>query len=204
MLNDRLLKNPAKLNISFDSSPQQHYYSRPMQKVNLPASLDPSRAAQKQSSYDGSIPHGKLPLLAEMATDNGEVEVKLAFDRDDQGLVVLSCQIHTGLQLVCQRCGESFIYNVDRTVAYSPINDDTAADELPDSYEPVLVSESGELDVFQLIAEEILLAAPIVAMHDNDACHLGSEDMSCGKIDDAENAKPNPFSVLSKLKSSEE
>jgi len=175
-----------------------------MQKVNLPASLDPSRAAQKESSYDGLIPHSRLPRLAEMATDNGEVEVKLAFNRDDQGLVVLSCQISTGLKLVCQRCGESYIYPVDRAVVYSPIQDDTAADELPDSYEPVLVSESGELDIFQLIEEEILLAAPIVAMHDNEQCHIGSEDMSCGKIDDAEDAKPNPFSVLKKLKSSEE
>lgn len=175
-----------------------------MQKVNLPASLDPSRAAQKQSSYDGLLSHSRLPRLAEMATDNGEVEVKLAFDRDDQGLVVLSCQIRTGLKLVCQRCSESFIYPVEKAVVYSPITDDTAAEELPDSYEPVLVSESGELNLLQLIEEELLLAAPIVAMHDNDACHIGSEDMSCGKIDDAGDAKPNPFSVLSKLKSSEE
>ena len=47
----------------------------------------------------------------------------------------------------------------------------------------------------------MILALPIVPMHEPDDCHVKEEDMSYGELaPEAEEAKPNPFDVLKQLK----
>lgn len=174
-----------------------------MQKVNIPVRLDPVRSAQKQSRFDGVIPQQVLPRLAEMAVPDGRVEVTLACDRDEQNLAVLRAQIRTQLQLVCQRCNDTFLQPVDIDVTYSPVRDDDAAEQLPSTYEPVMLSEDDDVHIHQLIEDEVLLAVPFAPMHDEQSCQQTSH-MSWGEIDEAAEDKPNPFAVLNKLKNSEE
>ncbi|MBW8192616.1 YceD family protein [Neiella marina] len=174
-----------------------------MQKVNIPVRLDPVRSAQKRLRYDGVIPQQVLPRLVEMAVPEGRVEVTLACDRDEQNLAVMRTQVRTQLQLVCQRCNDTFLQDVDIDVSYSPVRDDDAAEQLPSIYEPVMLTEDEDVHIHQLIEDEVLLAVPFAPMHEPGSCKQTSH-MSWGELDESVEDKPNPFAVLNKLKNSEE
>lgn len=174
-----------------------------MQKVKIPVRLDPGRSATKQLGFDGVIPQRVLSRLADISVDDGCVEVALACDRDEQHLATLTVSISTQLELECQRCNEPYRHDVDVKVIYSPVRDDEAAEQLPSSYEPVILSEADDINLHQLIEDEILLSVPYVPMHELSECKQNG-DSSWGEIDDAQEDKPNPFAVLNQLKNSEE
>ncbi len=174
-----------------------------MQKVKIPVRLDPGRSATKQLTFDGVIPLSALSRLADMAIDDGCVEVALACDRDEQHFARLAVSLQCDLELQCQRCNEPFIHHVAIEVVYSPIKDEDASDHLPADYEPILVSDDDDVNLHQLIEDEILLALPYVPMHELSECKQSAET-SWGEVDDAQEERPNPFAVLSKLKNSEE
>jgi uncharacterized protein len=52
-----------------------------------------------------------------------------------------------------------------------------------------------------LIEDELIVAMPIIPMHESDDCNLGSKDIVVGEIEPAQEERPNPFAVLEKLKS---
>lgn len=170
-----------------------------MQRVKLPERINPVRAAQKQARFDGVYLHRVLTRLRDVTIPEGELHVILACEQDEQGLVVLHCQLDTELQVVCQRCNQPFRIRVERNVDYFPVSNDAERD-LPEYYEAALVDEQGEINFLELVEDELLLALPIVPMHDESGCQRSASDMSFGTIDDTEEARPNPFSVLEKLK----
>ena len=53
----------------------------------------------------------------------------------------------------------------------------------------------------QLIEDELIVAMPIIPMHEDTDCSSGSKDIVVGEIDPAHEERPNPFAVLEKLKS---
>ena len=81
--------------------------------------------------------------------------------------------------------------------------DQEQADALPEAYEPVEVNDHGEVDLFQLLEDELIISLPIVALHAEEDCEVGEDDMTFGKIDPA-NERPNPFAVLKELKRDQE
>lgn len=174
-----------------------------MQRVKLPIYLDPTRAAQQRAEFDGVYPHSALTRLKEFTVPDGELRVDLVCERDESGLAVLRCQLATQLRVECQRCGQPFHIDVERNVVFTPVKSDSA-ENIPDEYELALIDEQGEINLLELIEDELLLALPIVPMHDEANCPQGDSEMSFGTIDDTEEARPNPFSVLEKLKKSEE
>ena len=174
-----------------------------MQKVNIPVRLDPGRSATRQQRFDGAIPHRALSRLTDVSVDDGCVKVALACDRDEQHLATMKASIRTQVKLLCQRCNEHYMHDVAIDVVYCPVRDDAAAEQIPSEYEAVLLSDDDDVNLHQLIEDEILLALPLVPMHELSECNQEGQT-SWGDIDDTEEDKPNPFAVLSKLKSSEE
>nr|MBA2816722.1 50S ribosomal protein L32 [Candidatus Pantoea persica] len=78
-----------------------------------------------------------------------------------------------------------------------PVSSDEQAEALPEAYEPV---DFGEIDMLAVIEDElILLALPVVPVHDSEHCEVSEADMVFGKLP-AEAEKPNPFAVLASLK----
>jgi uncharacterized protein len=135
--------------------------------------------------------------------DCTDVQAFIECGTDVQGIVYLKGKAVTELTLVCQRCMNSYVHPVAVEFAYSPVTDDSQIDELPDAYEPVELDENGEVALQQLIEDEILLAFPIVPMHESEVCSKSSRDMSVGKIkqpEPADERPKNPFAVLETLK----
>jgi uncharacterized protein len=72
-------------------------------------------------------------------------------------------------------------------------------EELPETFEPVEVNDHGEVDLLQLIEDELILSLPIVALHAEENCSVGPDDMTFGIIE-PEQERKNPFEVLKELK----
>ncbi|NGN97020.1 23S rRNA accumulation protein YceD [Grimontia sp. S25] len=175
-----------------------------MQKVKLPLTVDPFRSAQKRLDYDGIIAVKQLERIAE-ATEGviSDAEVKLSFDIDAQGLKIVRGNAKVDVNLECQRCWKAFPYHCEVEFIYSPVFNEDQVGNLPDAYEPALVDENGEINLLQLIEDELIVALPQVAMHDEVDCEVDSDGMVFGEIPLADE-RPNPFAVLKNLKQSNE
>ncbi|WP_413110523.1 23S rRNA accumulation protein YceD [Thaumasiovibrio sp. DFM-14] len=173
-----------------------------MQKVKLPLTVDPSRAAQKRSDYNGIIGAELLERLAVSSYSvNSDASVTLTFDIDKQGLIVVHGVAEVTVDLACQRCGEPYTHHYEVEFYYSPLRKPEQADELPEAYEPIEIDENGEINLLQLVEDELIVALPQVAMHDEVDCKVSSDNLVFGEIPSADE-RPNPFAVLESLKQS--
>jgi uncharacterized protein len=173
-----------------------------MQTVKIPVSIDPIRAATSRSAYQGIVPGRQLKRLNELcAGDCSDVTVSLECGVDLQGIVYLKGKAVTELTLLCQRCMTPYTTEVTVDFSFSPCKTEAEIDELPDAYDPIECNEIGEVRLHQLIEDELIVAMPIIPMHEEIDCNQGSKDMAVGEIEPAQEERPNPFAVLEKLKS---
>ncbi|MCF2861362.1 23S rRNA accumulation protein YceD [Pseudoalteromonas sp. Cnat2-41] len=171
-----------------------------MQKVKIPVTLDPGRAATRKLEYDGVIRFEELSRFEQVVLDSsGEIAVHVHCKHDEQGLTVLSGSIKTTVTLTCQRCNEEFRLDLDQHFAYTPVGIGAESGDLPDYYDVVELDENGEVNLRKLVEDELILAIPIVPMHDEASCRYSEEAKSFGEIE-AEDEKPNPFEILKQLK----
>jgi len=138
-------------------------------------------------------------LSALLDAPAGDIQVELRFARDEQGLSTMHGHYQVEVALICQRCLEQVMVQLDSECDVAFVGSDEAAKNLPGHYEPVILDED-KLDLHALIEDELLLAMPAVPMHPMDTCQHppGYEPDEAEPEEEAE--KPNPFSVLAKLK----
>ncbi|TQF71449.1 23S rRNA accumulation protein YceD [Pseudoalteromonas luteoviolacea] len=171
-----------------------------MQKVKIPITLDPGRAAQRRASYDGIVKLEELSRLQQVVQDQvGEIAVTIHCDIDQQGLVVVRGSARAKLTVLCQRCNDELGLDLAQDFAYSPVGLGAESEDLPESYDVVELDEEGEINLRQIIEDELILAIPIVPMHDEASCSFSDKPASFGEIE-AEETKPNPFEILKQLK----
>jgi uncharacterized protein len=173
-----------------------------MQKLKIPVTLDPVKAAQKRSTFDGILPLQSLIRLTEsLVIKQGEVAVRIECATDQQGLAVLQGTASCSVSVCCERCGETMLLALESSFIYTPVKgDDNAALALiPESYDVIVRDEHGEINLRQLVEDELILALPLFPMHDAADCNLSADAMSFGDIG-PEPEKPNPFAILQELK----
>ncbi|MBE4580421.1 23S rRNA accumulation protein YceD [Vibrio navarrensis] len=173
-----------------------------MQKVKIPRTVDPAKAAQKRLDYDGIIQVSLFKRLAEMTEGvKRDAEVYLSFEIDEQRLVVISGKANIEVDLECQRCNESFTHRCEVEFTYTPYYSEKSEQDAPECYDLVDLNEYGEVDLIQLVEDEFILELPQIAMHDEADCSVDSNNMVFGDIpEEIEESKPNPFDVLKSLK----
>ena len=175
-----------------------------MQKLKIPVTLDIKRAAQHETCYEGYIVLAQMKRLTViLASDQGNVDVKLQTGVDPRGLSFLKGQARVSASSICQRCNQNVNIDLLADFAYSPVKigyDDDVDNQLPDYYEPILINEFGEIGLRDLIEDELILDVPLIAMHDEQDCPAAGKDMTWGKIEEVVEEKPNPFAVLKQLK----
>ena len=101
----------------------------------------------------------------------------------------LHLHIKSQLPVICQRCLDEMLINLDLNFDYllsdSTINE-IEANEVEGSDEIDWLEINSEMNVHELIEDELLLAMPIAPAHDGPCSSLS---MQSGE-------KPNPFAVL--------
>ncbi|MFO1400519.1 MAG: DUF177 domain-containing protein [Steroidobacteraceae bacterium] len=109
------------------------------------------------------------------------MHARLEFGRE-QGLSVAHVRLEASLGLTCQRCMQPLAVELDTDSRVVLVAGEAAAEAVPAGWETYL-AEEGMLAIPALVAEEVLLALPIVPLH---------VDAGCGAPPPAAPAVPEP------------
>jgi uncharacterized protein len=146
-----------------------------MAKGQLPKEIEPLRLADKGVVLQGSLSFQKMPRLLEVVVNAiGEIYITLHFLKDEQGIRSICGKLQTTLTLACQRCLQPVTYPMDLVVRIRPVASESAIGNMPNDYDPLLVT-SKPMRLAEVIEEEILLNLPIVAKHNTGKCPVKLE-----------------------------
>ena len=151
---------------------------------------------------EGPLSIAKLDRFAPLLLqDEGEVDVRLAFTRDEENRRVVSGRVQAELKLRCQRCMEPMDYLLDSSFMLGIVVGDEQARQLPQELEPLMVGED-DLDLWQAVEDELLLSLPPFPTHNTAECApqvVSSFDPDAVDAD-GDVRRENPFKVLEGLK----
>jgi uncharacterized protein len=153
--------------------------------------IDSQVFGREGGSLRGDLPVASLSRLLDLLTDSaGSVVYRIEGRVGSSNRPQLRVEVDGVLSLCCQRCLEPVEYPLDlrSLLEFVDREGDLTQDELEDDSRDFLPHEK-ELDVAVLIEDEILLALPTVARHED--CRLPGGGQ--------ESAKVLPFSVLADL-----
>ena len=118
-----------------------------------------------ETALDFAIPLAELPRVAhELIATDGDARGHVRFSRQ-LGQAVADLQVKAQPEVVCQRCMQSMRWPVEVTSRIALVVDFDAADRVPEGLEVFLV-EGDSVSVRDLVDEEVMLALPVVARHE--------------------------------------
>lgn len=177
----------------------------------LPVEINPFRLVEQKKQLTGIIPLKQLSRLSEIALPSSEdIAVKLDFTRTQSGLALIEGYIRGQILLECQRCLQPLPYTLDHPlrVALTTFQSDERPEQ--EGLEAWLV-EDDRLFVLDFVEDEILLALPLVAKHEQcepvrpliEALPTDIPATTSGQEDKTLTSKSNPFAVLKDWKKTE-
>jgi uncharacterized protein len=140
----------------------------------------------------------EMPRLQDLlAGPQGSVHARFSFAKVDSGRVGATVAIESVAQLVCQRCLQSFAYPLagSSEIEFAGSLSPGAAQ----SQREVYVMDEGSVSLRELAEEELLLALPIVAMHEPQACEQALTEETDGEVQGMSGDRTRPFASLKNL-----
>ncbi|MFQ5995930.1 MAG: YceD family protein [Acidiferrobacterales bacterium] len=165
----------------------------------LPATVDPISLADAGARLTGELPVKAMGRLRAMCLDDeGQATAELHFERSgDEGLRQMRGTITAEVHAACQRCLEPMTLVLKAEPSLVLVKPEERSDLLEQQSE-VLVADK-PISLSSIIEDELLLAMPMIPMHDVGECPAGkrfrAQQRSSGE---------NPFAVLNKLKQKQE
>ncbi|MDH3537471.1 MAG: YceD family protein [Gammaproteobacteria bacterium] len=152
--------------------------------------------------FEGDIALSELARLGELLQpgeseqDERKIAVKFEFVRNEYDVPMITGQLQTSLELECQRCLKPLDMPLQLDFQLMIDADD---DLLRDSSVDTIYSDDGFIDIFEVVEDELILATPLVALHEDTSCN---EHWQASTLE-PEAAKENPFAVLQQLKTTD-
>jgi uncharacterized protein len=129
--------------------------------------VDAEVCARAGSTIARCFSAAELPRLREAGGhDEAAVEVEFQFSQFE-GRPAVAGELHGTVVLTCQRCMQPVTVAIEDSFRVLLVDEDRS-DE-PGGYEPVVV-QATRLDLGWLAEEQVLLALPLVPMHENVDC----------------------------------
>ena len=180
---------------------------------NTPAQPEPSSAlrlnlrtlAQEQGVVEGRLALNELPRLESFlagAPESSYVDWRLrGFMRNQAGgqpQPMVELQVQAELPMLCQRCLQPAMQKILDVALFRLVEDEPelTLEELEAEDEALCLQ--GLTDARALVEDQILLALPLVPMH--DACPQPIVAEGLWNEPAAMRERPSPFAVLAKLK----
>jgi uncharacterized protein len=158
--------------------------------------------AQK-GSFEGQIALSDLKRLGELipledvGAQERYIDVSFEFLRHELDVPMVAGRLKTSLELLCQRCLKPLEYPM--VVDFRLMID--AIDEMVEhSSDDTLYSDGGYIDISEVVEDELILALPLVAMHEDIACN---ENWQVAELQAETPIRENPFAVLQQLKTTD-
>lgn len=165
----------------------------------LPERIWPLRLARSCERLDGALAGDVLPRLRDAVSDiDGAVGVSLCFQKEG-GIRTVRGKLQVALVLCCQRCLQPMNWRADVDVAtrFELAHNGSAKNE--SDLESIRLDDDESTSLRELVEDEILLAMPQIARHDEQDC--SSLPQPEAPLDEA--PRKNPFAVLAGLKASD-
>lgn len=157
-----------------------------LNRVLLVKKLQFQKLAEQNKTLKGDFSLADLERVQDLAINDGETgNYLLKFDLDDSGDIVLEGNITVGVGLICQRCSEAYVENLNITI------DDFSSDDFEQ-----------DVGLYEFIEDEILLSLPLIPRHAIEDCNVQPSSSiidDAVEDDDGKDEKANPFGVLKKL-----
>ncbi len=134
-------------------------------QTGLPNHFDPWRLAVAGGHWQGVLTLERMPRLTSLlAAADGCVTVTLEAGIDAQNIAFLTGQLETTVALTCQRCLGPLALRMHAPFRLGLVRSEAQAAQLPEDYDPLLAPEGG-LAMAEWVADELLLALPLVPVH---------------------------------------
>jgi len=179
----------------------------------FPQFVDFIRFTDARKSLEGSLSFNFCHRLMEQTENTkGEIKCELDFGIDEFSNRYVTGRLETKLILVCQRCMEEFEYPISVDLALAFVSSGYEEEKIKGMYESYFYEDDSQIDLHALIEDEIILALPLIAKHDDSECVIPSEfsnesspEANNNAIDEPNNAddqteQSNPFDILKQLK----
>ncbi len=165
----------------------------------LPSTLDIRKAAARGVSISGAVKAVDLPrFLPLLAAESAAIDAFLECSRDEENRYLVQVTATAEVSVECQRCLETFGETLQGSSRLALVYSDEQAAQLPREYEPLIAVD--EVDLWEVAAEELALALPVVAYHANGECSIPREVQAPPEEGAAgDGSVKSPFSVLSAL-----
>jgi len=129
----------------------------------LPVHLDPIAQANRGRSVHGTVPVRAFRRLAEwLHSDAGELDVRLAFGRDESGRRQVTGRIQGALSLVCHRCMVPYELPIDLDLSLVLVESEAEAETLPDELDALVIDDARSMHTVDMIEDDLILALPLV------------------------------------------
>lgn len=172
-----------------------------MLKDYLPQKIDPFRSASHKLRLFGHLKIEAMERLCpSLSSKEGDVEAEFLFEIDSQEVTVVRGHLKASLILQCQRCMESFNYEIMNDFVLGIVQTEEKAMHLPEEYDPVIIAD-GMLAIHDVIEDELMMSLPVVPMHDPKACKVAAPYKTSSGVEPESN---NPFNVISILRSKDD
>jgi uncharacterized protein len=160
-----------------------------------PRFVEPLKLVERRAHLSGQAPLADMHRLAGSLRDiEGVAAYDLQFAPDDQGRPGITGQISAALTLECQRCLGPMHWPMDCEVRLTILKEDEEFDDTEELSDPLVAGED-PISLSALIEDELILSLPIAPLHPLEQCPAADF------VSQAQAAeRPNPFAVLSKLK----
>ena len=166
----------------------------------IPEKVDPVRCAEKRLEYSGIMKRRFLGRLSDMAESvDGDASVTLAFGKDPSGVFTMRGTASAPVTLICERCGEPFPYTLRAEFSYACSARQLRDLGAEDIYDAVELDEFGDLSLYGIIEDELILALPMVPKHDISECSVKDDIQVFGEVKEDAPSDGNPFAGLGKL-----
>lgn len=144
---------------------------------------DVRKLADTRAEFDLEFPLRELPgIPPEVGGSDGRVRARVRFGRE-QGFAIADVSLDAQLQVICQRCMAPMALTVSTRSPVQVAESEQEAEDAPAGRETFLAPE-GRLSLEALVAEELLLALPIVPLHETGA--------GCAALDGLVQDRPAP------------
>ncbi len=164
----------------------------------LPKIIDCNKFVSRGGVLHGILERGEFTRNKGLFSIENDVSVKLVFDLNQNGEVILDTDVSAAVSADCQRCLEIFEFEIRKSGEFAICESDDGSDEklLLNEGRDIFYVNNGKLDVLRLIEDELLLAVPMIPRHeDMSSCSA----MKHEPFDEGVSVVRKPFAGLREL-----
>lgn len=165
---------------------------------DLPEILELAPFQGQSTALSGQLSTRRMARLREVGDVAGEVAVSLTLAAQAHGDLSLSGTVESVIGLTCQRCLDPVDVPLVSDFEFVVIDEADAGDDEAESAE-IILARDGMLRLVDVVEDELLLALPVVARHD-DANPCRPARQHFGPAGEPAPEPDNPFAVLEQLK----